>query len=230
MKAWIRGLAVAAALACGGIGLAAQAQPKLSEGQKKIQALQRELDALDRAGDDLAKDMAQIEFAGRALKARTEAGKTAAAILATKAQDHSVRTSILSNRVAAHNSRCRGTFDDRDFVARCNSEADALNAEGAVLNKEADQIDRMTQEVRTGRDRITQDTLIWTRRSKEADARYEQWKLDQAALDLRLRNILNDLKKRAAMSKECKDLAEKGGEVKLEMAHRCLQQVWDGAK
>jgi hypothetical protein len=230
MKAWIHGLAVAAVLACGGMGLAAQAQPKLSEGQKKIQALQKELDALDQAGDDLARDMAQVEIVGRALKARTEAGKTATAILATKVQDHSVRTGALSNRVAAHNSRCKGTFSDRDFVARCNSEADALNAEGATLNKNADELDRMTQEVRAGRDRITQDTLIWARRKKETDARYDEWKREQAALDLRLRDILNDLKKRAAMSKECKNLAEKGGEVTLELAHRCLQQVWDGAK
>lgn len=154
--------------------------------------------------------------------------------------------------IAAHNSRCAGSFSDRGFVNACNARAAQLNTEGAKVDEWSGRVNAWRDRVNDRRDTLkmkrdglneryadlNNHVMDWAKRKKESNYQLNALEAKKQLLNQRLAAALQKLEGLNALSQECKDIARgiTSGDATnpslntpTERAHRCLQNIWDGA-
>ena len=121
------------------------------------------------------------------------------------------------------------------WVAACNAEVDRINAWGAKLANSAEGLKAYSQKLAAEQTQVSQATQTWVLKSKQSDAdlndinaaladwgqRYNALVFKSATYD---RLVHTDLG-----TQQCAQLSDDPSEGELEVAHRCLQWLWDGA-
>lgn len=128
-----------------------------------------------------------------------------------------------------------------------NTQLDRLKTEGNKLDAKWAELEKTKKLVQEGKETLSKATLDWWAKKKASNAQM----LELIASYQKLTKTYTDLMERAKLGEECKQIAYssdravvQGGRVvgrqsgvidfnelngAMERAHRCLQQVWDGA-
>jgi chromosome segregation ATPase len=197
---------------------------KLSdEAKKQLTSVGKQLDALKVDDATLTATHTSLVAEDRRLKDVDELLKGSIARYERNNMERNQSVAEYQTAVTDHNGRCGGSYSDANYVAQCNAEKDRLDARQSQLNGEMETLRQTKQGLQERVQGLSQGTLEWTAKVKAYNSKVEDLNERSRAFLNRVNSVLEDLKAREKLSVHCEGMHD------LESAHRCLQQVWDGA-
>lgn len=203
-----------------------------------LQDLMAEGDALNKSlvkATVVKKKLAQTD---QELKGSQAAIDGAVRQLKSAAQKLQMEGTSQAQQVSIQKSRgcgLGGTSPDLAWVAACNKEVDRLNDWATKLATTEDGLKAYAQKLSDEQAQLSHSTEVWAQKNKQNGAdlddinaaltdwsqRYNAFVFQSATYD-RLVHTNQGMQ-------ECAQLSQDPSEGELEIAHRCLQWLWDGA-
>ena len=160
---------------------------------------------------ELKKKAEELKWAGEQLAPKIPAIKAEDAQLATFAENY-------ERKVAVHNSRCSGTFEDEGFVQACNGEKDQLDAEKAHYEQQHRYFEERWNLLKQALEE--HDSQVTLNNFEDQKAYNREIELHNMAIP-----IINRLHQIAQGNDECKNAITNAD---METMHRVCGKMFDG--
>lgn len=219
----MKSMFVMAFLVLGAVALRAE-EKALTPEQQLLAGLSQQFTALNVEATSINAKVAELAKDKARLISRGEEATKGFERLTTMGKDLESRASALKADIAQHNVGAGVPAETQAEADEHNRISGVLNAKRVAIAAEVAKYEEIRKGLNEGRDKLKKEVLAWAQSVKDLDGRQETLEKKRKALEKRELSILEDLKNRTALSKDC---AAAGN---LETAHRCLQKVWDGAK